>query len=76
MKRLRTKLSYALYILLCVCFLFSCRNTETIPQKPYVIIGKESDYLTVKYRLVDKNGYVFEVTERDDNQRFVGDTIK
>jgi len=80
-------LTKAFFILLVMCCLFSCNNCEKlpIPTRPLIIIEIQSleqgvgNYV-YKYKLIDKNSYVFYQTEssgfREQPRRMLGDSIK
>ena len=79
-------LTKAFFILLVMCC-FSCNRCEKlpIPTKPLIIIEITSIEQKVgtyayKYKMIDKNGYVFYQTESsgflDQPKRMLGDSIK
>jgi len=89
MKNLIKRVHFALYILLTLVLAMGCNNCEPettpVPERPLFIIEITSveqrpGTFAYKYKLVDKNGYVFYITEsaryNGQPKRMLGDTIK
>lgn len=85
MKRSNNKLSYALCVSLILVF-SSCvqERVKITPTKPLIIIEIEAinpgaDH-AYRYKLADKEGYVFYMTEsaafREQPKRMIGDTVR
>ena len=81
--KLLIKIVIIVYVSIIIC---SCNNRKIpIPSKPLIIIEitsieqKVSTY-AYKYKLIDKNGYVFYLTESsgfsEPPKRMIGDSIK
>ena len=89
MKNLLKRTHFALYILLTLVLVVGCKDCEPekapIPERPLFIIEitsveQKAGTFAYKYKLVDKNGYVFYQTEsaryNEEPKRMLGDTIK
>lgn len=79
MKNLRTKLSYALYTLLCAVLLTSCDYTEETKQtlkrmpKPIVLIHKEKKTFWHSVTLKDGNGKTYKFGNVSALARSIGE---